>query len=206
MAKRRTVKRLSDLVPDLLIEAQRCDEITALKTLERTAEHLAYNYGFFSTTMTFSIGDTTTTETRNNVPCYVFFTDDTEILSVEKLEAVLENGTITIGGFEVGAEGRVYVAKAAIPGNLVSLRMICTMLPALDDDVSETSAMTRGRRVITSYALYELFAIPNQPWSSPDRSGYWMRAFIEALETWNYNERLRNNTGGIMLTNNPFAF
>lgn len=205
MAKRRTVKRLSDLVPDLLIEAQRCDEITALKTLERTAEHLAYNYGFFSTTMTFAIGDTTTTEERNHVPCYTFFTDDSEILSVERMEAILKNGTVGIGGFEVGQEGRVYVAKAAVPGGAESLRMICTMLPALDDDVSESVAMTRGRRVITSYALYELFSIPNQPWSSPDRASYWMRAFIEALETWNYNERFRFSTGGIHLSTNPYA-
>ena len=36
--------KLIDLLPDVLIEAQRCDAITAERSLQRTVEDLAYNH------------------------------------------------------------------------------------------------------------------------------------------------------------------
>lgn len=205
MANRSVVRRLSDLIPDILIEAQRCDAITARKALERAAEDLAYNHGFFRTTYTFTISETTTEEEYHGKPCYVFYVDDTEVLGVEKIEALGDGSTRVIDGYTVGAEGRVYVDKRAIPGSTDRLRFTCSILPTVDEDVSESTAMTRGRRVILSLALYDVFGMPGQIWSNPDRASFWMRAFTEALETWNYNERFREQTGGIQLTRNPYA-
>lgn len=205
MANRRVVRRLSDLVPDILIDAQRCDEITTRKALERAVEDLAYNHGFFRTTLTFSILDTTTVERVNDVDYYVFFSDDTEILTVDHVEAILPNGAQSIGGFEMRMEGKIYVAKWAVPSNATALRFYCTMLPMLDEDVTESSAMTRGRRVIVALALYDVYSKPGKQWSSPDAAAYWMRTFQEAMASWNYHERFAHNTAGVILATNPFA-
>ena len=207
MAKRRTIKRISDLLPDILIEAQRCDAITAQKVLEHAAEDLAYNYGFFRLTQTFSIGDTTPTEKMNHVDCYVLYLDEMEALSVEKVEGLLDNNeTRVMGGYFFDAQdGKLYVQKTAVPGDDARLLVHYSALPGVDDDVSESAALTRGRRVLLSLALYELFSQAGTQWGNPDRAAFWMRCFNEALETWNYNERFRNQTGGIIIANNPFA-
>lgn len=207
MAKRRTIKRVSDLVPDVLIEAQRCDGITAQKVLEHAAESLAYNYGFFRMTQTFSISETTPTEKMNHIDCYVFYLDEMEALAVEKVEGLVgTSDTRTMGGFYFDAQdGKLYVQKSAVPSADARILVHYSALPGVDDDVSETAALTRGRRVLLSLALYELFSQSGTQWGNPDRAAFWMRCFTDALETWNYNERFRDQTGGIILTSNPFA-
>ena len=99
----------------------------------------------------------------------------------------------------------MYVQKGAVPSADASILVHYSALPGVDDDVSETAALTRGRRVLLSLALYELFSQSGTQWGSPDRAAFWMRNFTEALESWTYNERFRDQTGGIILTSNPFA-
>lgn len=206
MAKRRTIKRISDLLSDILIEAQRCDAITAQKVLERAAENLAYNYGFFRLTQTFSISATTPTEKVNGVDCYVLYLDEMEALAVEKIEVLVGNETRATGGFYFKAlGGKLYVQKSAVYEDDARILVYYTALPSVDDDLSETEALTRGRRVLLSLALYDLFSMAGTQWGNPDRAAFWMRNFTEALESWTYNERFRNHTNGIIIANNPFA-
>lgn len=206
MARRQTIKRLSDLIPDILIEAQRCDEITAQKALERAVEDLAWNHHFFMTTQTLSVNEKTPKEMFNNVEYYVLYLDEMETNYVDKVAFINDDDSVSnIGGFLLDEGGKMLLTTRAVPKKEGRVRITYAMMPSVDADFDETAALTRGRRIIVALALYDLFSMTDQPWGNPDRAAFWMRAYTEALERWKYNDRFRGQTRGITIANNPFA-
>lgn len=206
MARRQTIKRLSDLIPDILIEAQRCDEITAQKVLERAVEDLAWNHHFFMTTQTLSVNEKTPKEMFNNVEYYVLYLDEMETNYVDKVAFINDDDSVSnIGGFLLDEGGKMLLATRAVPKKSGRVRITYAMMPSVDADFDETAALTRGRRIIVALALYALFSMTDQPWGNPDRAAFWMRVYTEALERWKYNDRFRGQTRGVTIANNPFA-
>lgn len=197
---RNLATKLKDLLPDVLIEAQRCDEITAKKALERTAEELAYEHNFFTGKLRRKYNEDTDEEYHGMLRAKVFPVDELSILDVLACE---------VDGRERGVRverepGRVlvYCPRWKDSGEV---EMLISYLPPMDEDVLDPEVLTVGRRVLVAGALADLFAMTNQPWANPERSQLWRSRFWEALASWKSRE-FRGGSGATVQAVNPLGY
>lgn len=197
---RNLATKLKDLLPDVLIEAQRCDEITAKKALERTAEELAYEHNFFTGKLRRKYNEDTDEEYHGMLRAKVFPVDELSILDVLACE---------VDGRERGVRverepGRVlvYCPRWKDAGEV---EMLISYLPPMDEDVLDPEVLTVGRRVLVAGALADLFAMTNQPWANPERSQLWRSRFWEALASWKSRE-FRGGSGATVQAVNPLGY
>lgn len=197
---RNLATKLKDLLPDVLIEAQRCDEITAKKALERTAEELAYEHNFFTGKLRRKYDEDTDEEYHGMLRAKVFPVDELSILDVLACE---------VDGRERGVRverepGRVlvYCPRWKDAGEV---EMLISYLPPMDEDVLDPEVLTVGRRVLVAGALADLFAMSNQPWANPERSQLWRSRFWEALASWKSRE-FRGGSGATVQAVNPLGY
>lgn len=197
---RNLATKLKDLLPDVLIEAQRCDEITAKKALERTAEELAYEHNFFTGKLRRKYDEDTDEEYHGMLRAKVFPVDELSILDVLACE---------VDGRERGVRverepGRVlvYCPRWKDAGEV---EMLISYLPPMDEDVLDPEVLTVGRRVLVAGALADLFAMTNQPWANPERSQLWRSRFWEALASWKSRE-FRGGSGATVQAVNPLGY
>lgn len=197
---RNLATKLKDLLPDVLIEAQRCDEITAKKALERTAEELAYEHNFFTGTLRRKYDEDTDEEYHGMLRAKVFPVDELSILDVLACE---------VDGMERGVRverepGRVlvYCPRWKDAGEV---EMLISYLPPMDEDVLDPEVLTVGRRVLVAGALADLFAMSNQPWANPERSQLWRSRFWEALASWKSRE-FRGGSWATVQAVNPLGY
>lgn len=197
---RNLATKLQDLLPDVLIEAQRCDDITAKKALERTAEELAYDHNFFTGKLRRKYDKETEEEALGMVRAKVFPVDALSILDV--LECTVDGRGRGVSVRHEPGRVLVYCPRWKDAGEV---EMLISYLPPMDEDVLDPEVLTVGRRVLVAGALADLFAMSNQPWANPERSQLWRSRFWEALASWKSRE-FRGGSGATVQAVNPLGY
>lgn len=198
---RGVITKLSDLLPDVLIEAQRCDGITARKALERTAEELAYDHNFFTAKFQRTYNQETPIQKWPPPSWRLFPIDDISVLEVLSC-AVDGNMWDVATNFD---SGNIYVAcpRWKKDGGVVDFEV--SYLPYLDEDLLDERILTKDRRVIVAGALRDLFSMSGKPWANETRAVKWTSDFWAALGKW----KTRRISGGVerpIRADNPLGF
>ena len=197
---RNLATKLQDLLPDVLIEAQRCDDITAKKALERTAEELAYEHNFFTGKLRRKYDQDTDEVYRGMIRAKVFPVDALSILDV--LECEVDGRARGVSVEREPGRVLVYCPRWKDAGEV---EMVISYLPPMDEDVLDPEVLTVGRRVLVAGALADLFAMSNQPWANPERSQLWRSRFWESLASWKSRE-FRCGSGATVQAVNPLGY
>ena len=179
--------KLIDLLPDVLIEAQRCDAITAERSLQRTVEDLAYNHNLFRVWTTRAYDEKTPqfgpepTRTLGKV----FTVDDLSVLDVR--EAIID-GDPRACDSATYESGQLFVISRRWKDDGGEVRFLLTVMPLIDATVFPPSTLTRDRLLIINGTLADLFSMPNKAWSDERRGALYLARFQEALESWKNRE------------------
>lgn len=179
--------KLIDLLPDVLIEAQRCDAITAERSLQRTVEDLAYNHNLFRVWTTRKYDDATPKfgpePTRSLGK--VFSVDDLSVLDVR--EAIID-GDPRACDSATYESGQLFVISRKWQVGGGEVRFLLTVMPLLDGTVFPPATLTRDRLLIINGTLADLFSMPGKAWSDERRAALYLLRFQEALESWKNRE------------------
>lgn len=173
---RHTVTNLKDLLPEVLIEAQGCDEITALAALRRAYEKLCISHGFDERTIMVSCRPDKVEQVGHLGHIKVGEQNMLRILNVERV--FKDNGKRNIkpcpfdqipGGFAVP----MTVLFADDDSNLCFFRVTMTAMPDLDGKIYKTEKVTKWRNLLVAVALKDLFSMEGQPWASGARLSHY---------------------------------
>lgn len=198
---RNLATKLQDLLPDVLIEAQRCDEITARKALERTAEELAYEHNFFQATIRRKYDADTEEKYYGMMRAKIFPVDEMSVLDV--LSCEVDGRTRGVRAEREPGRILVFCPRWKSDGGEVEMRV--SYLPLMDEETLDPEALTPGRRVIVSGALSDLFSMGNQPWASAERAALWRSRFFESLASWK-SRAFRGGSGATVQAVNPLGY
>lgn len=205
MGARMIANKLTDLLPDVLIEAQRCDRITAEKALFRTAEELAYDHGFFRVWLRRKYTDETERVCAHFGPLCsgrVFHTDDASVLRV--LGGMID-GRPYCGPLQL-EDGRILAFGEVWRDGGGEVAFLVNVIPLMDEAYADPATLTRDRNVLIYGTLADLLAMPGKPWADEARAGLYRLRFQEALESWKTRQVLGWDGAGPLVTRNPFGF
>ena len=178
LRERVAVRRYSDLLPDVLIEAQGCDEITALAALRRSVETLSQSYGFCEADI-FPVVTAESIKAGDDVR--IGFPEES-VLAVESVTTSmgqpLERWTL--------ADGILTLSTKELPsGRDVALCVHYSIMPSVDGEFPNPARFTKWRNLIVARALEDLFAMPKQPWADTtrfqlyrERASKWLEDFL----------------------------
>lgn len=161
------VRKLEDLLPEVLIEAQGCDEITALAALRRAVETLCQSHGFGEATLPVTLREKDVEAGR---PCAAY-------LGGHNLLRVL-SVTLFVPGREPEASDawfthgdRVIIGTSYLPTGKGDIRaeVKAEFMPDVDGRVPDAERFTKWRHLVVAQALADLFAMPKQPWYDATR-------------------------------------
>ena len=167
--RRGAVHELRDLLPEVLIEAQGCDEITALSALRRAVETLCQSHGFGEESIATSVSreDVISGKViRVSLPY-------SNLLRVVSVDEVDEDGThMPLGKWRVERDAvAVSTRGLATPpeGERATVVVRAEFMPDVDAPVMDVDRFTKWRHLVVAWALKDLFAMPKQPWADTTR-------------------------------------
>lgn len=204
MGKRALATKLIDLLPDVLIEVQRADGISAEKALQRTVEDLAYNHGFFRVWLDRKYGEGTP---KVGTPVWrqdgrIFFVDEASVLRV--VTAFVDDrpfqGTLSLEAGRILATGGPWKEKGG------DIHFLVELMPDLDMTFADPTWLTRERQTIVTGAIADLYGQPNRTWSNPDQYGLWRQRHLESLASWKTRAVVGVDGNRPAMSINPMGF
>lgn len=161
------VRKLEDLLPEVLIEAQGCDEITALAALRRAVETLCQSHGFGEVTLPATIREEDIAARR---PCVVSL-GDMNLLRVLSVTQFVPGRKPEASDAWFVQDGRVFIGTSYLPTGKgdIKLRIKAEFMPDVDGRVPDAGRFTKWRHLVVAQALADLFAMPKQPWYDATR-------------------------------------
>jgi hypothetical protein len=183
--KRHTITKLSDLLPEILIEAQGCDEVTALAALRRAYEGLCVSYGFDEQDLWVTLGE----KDRDEDGSVSLELDSQEILQVESVSRKSEYGTIrempfSYDGDVLRIEARDLPDQLETNGHRLGIKITATFMPNVDDEFRNTATVTKWRLLIVAKTLEDLFSMEGQRWTSAARYQVYANRADKLLEDY----------------------
>ena len=167
---RKTVRALEDLLPEVLIEAQGCDRVTALAALRRAYESLCQSYNFDERTFWVRVSEA---DRR---------TDGSAAVRLGRQNLIQVSSVCTkdpYGGFFAVAfslDGDLLVIpESELPeelernGHAFGLRVTASFMPDVDGNVEDSAELTKWRLLVVAKALEDLLSMESQPWTSAAR-------------------------------------
>lgn len=167
MAIRGEMRRLSDFLPDILIEAQGCDELTAKASLRRVVEELCdIGFGSLKETREIDEGDVTEDDRWVRVSLCV-----EQVLRIHRVE--VKSGCWRNVKDYLFEDGAVFIPVRYFPSDMdENPTHVCVSydgIPGVDDEFQDSERLTRWRRLIISKVLCDLFSMEGQPWANGSR-------------------------------------
>ena len=191
--KRHTIRKLTDLLPEILIEAQGCDEITAEAALRRAYEGLCMEYGFGEQTMWLTIHESDRDE-EGDVRISLDNQNLLQVMSVcRKSRFDFEPVAFLYDGREL------VIPRGALPftidknGHGVGLRVTATFMPDVDEELRDAARVTKWRQLVVAKTLEDLFSMEGQRWTSAARYQVYASKADKMLETYLITERYYGN-------------
>lgn len=189
MKRRSTLHSISDLLPEVLIEAQGCDEITAKAALRRAVETLCQNHSFGEQDLWFSVDkDDVTDENEVILPI------DESIVS--RINSVSYKGSrhqyVEISAF--WENGRLYIPSNSLPidtsrnGHKIGVKVNVDAMPDVDADIEDFERFTKWRHLIVDVALEDLLSMEGKPWANNTRYQFYARRALHSIEEFLLNE------------------
>lgn len=213
MKQRRTLRRLRDLLPEILIEAQRCDEITAEAALRRTYEELCTQHLFGEHEVHIPIAET---DLQGNGEA-VFPLCRCEVLQVLHARVVDDSGYKSYPEYRYDKRGGQLIfknedlpSKDNLKNGNFELVVVIDAIPAVDDDITDFEKFTKWRSLIVAKTLEDLFAMDGQPWANPTRYQIWASRASRYLEDYLIKEvhlegDARSRTAAVPISQNIFC-
>ena len=188
--RRHTIRKLADLLPEVLIEAQGCDEITARAALTRAYEGLCVEYGFCEETMWLTVHKEDLAEDG----CVHLSLDRQNVLQITEVSRKGANHTFLPIPFTY--DGReVVIPHLHLPSDLernghgVGLRVKVQMMPDVDEDLKDVAMVTKWRNLIVAKTLEDLFSMEGQRWTSAARYQLYAAKAEKLVESFLITER-----------------
>lgn len=208
MATRGAMRRLSDFLPDILIEAQGCDEVTAKASLRRVVEELC-DIGFGAQKMVREVDEGDVTEDERWVRVAL---DCERVLRVHRVE--VKSGAWREVRDWTLEDGEVFIPVRYFPSeldeNLTQVRVSFDSVPGVDEEFEDTERLTRWRRLIIAKVLCDLFSMTGQPWANPtryqvyvERADRLQESFV--LTDWMQDGAVRGMSAAVGASENVFC-
>lgn len=198
MKRRDALHSLSDLLPEILIEAQGCDEITAKAALRRSVETLCQNHSFGAVDMWFQI-DKEDVNDENEV-----------VLPIDESIVIRINGVYYKGPHHKYIEvseafwenGRLYIPSVCLPinstrnGHRVGVKVEMDIMPDVDADIENIDRFTKWRNLIIDTTLEDLLSMDGKPWANGARYQVFAKRAATSLEEFLINEKYSHGKVG----------
>ena len=164
-----TVRKFEDLLPEVLIEAQGCDEVTALAALRRAYETLCMSYNFDERTFWATL---TEADRQEDGSAEIALGRQNLIQVVQVCSK--DGGRFLAMDFAVDGDRLIIPAKE-LPdklernGHAFGVRITASFMPDADGEIEDSAEFTKWRLLIVAKALEDLFSMEGQPWTSAAR-------------------------------------
>lgn len=187
LRKRTIIKQYEDLLPDILIEAQQCDGVTALAALRRTIEGLATEYDFFVET------NCVTVSVVEDVDWVKIPIDERNLLQILSVEYIVDGDEANPRPVEwkVVSHDMLFVRNVSGGENEeVSFKITASYMPDFDAEIKHRDLVTKWRSLIVAKTLEDLFSMEGQPWANASRFQIYAIRSAKFLEDFIYTERI----------------
>ena len=187
--RRGAVNELRDLLPEVLIEAQGCDEITALSALRRTVETLCQSHGFGEESIATSVSREDV-QAGKVVRVSLPYSTLLRVVSVDEVDA--DGGRRPLRKWRVERDFvAVPTRELATPpeGERATVVVRAEFMPDVDAPVMDVERFTKWRHLVVAWALKDLFAMPRQPWADTTRYALYAERADRFLEDFLITEQ-----------------
>lgn len=191
--RRGAVHELRDLLPEVLIEAQGCDEITALGALRRAVETLCQSHGFGEESIATSVSREDVASgkmIRVSLP----YANLLRVVAVDEVDE--DGGHKPLGKWRVERNAvAVSTRELATPpeGERATVVVRAEFIPDVDAPVMDVERFTKWRHLVVAWALKDLFAMPRQPWADTTRYALYAERADKFLEDFLIAEQYFGN-------------